>query len=124
MIKIITVINVMISNSDKITKIITGSALSSEYFFIYDNKYKWSIYKSDEDAYSIHYYPENVTIEKLSGMSKEEWRGYDKYITYSTEVIKTRESYETMNELYNLLKEKIIGIDDVFNDIIKGDSVF
>lgn len=119
--KIIAVINVMISNSNKISQV---SLLGKECFFLYDHKHKWSISRSDDDVYYLHYYPGNETIDQLASMEEIEWVNYNKLITYSSKEIKTREAYESMQELYRLIKEKSFGIDEAFDDIINSDVSF
>lgn len=111
--KIVQVINAMISNSEKISNV---SKNKKEYFFLYDKKHKWSIVRSDEENYAIHFYPINeMSIEALSNFT--DWEMME-YVTYSTLDIKTREALESFRELYQLVSEKVFGIDDVFDDIL------
>ncbi len=119
--KIIRAINVMISNSKKITNVILSE---KEYFFLYDRKHKWSISKNEEkNVFYLHYYPGEETLEDLSSITPEDWDYHNiSYITYSSEEIKTREAYESMQELYRITKEKSLGIDKVFDDIIDSDE--
>lgn len=116
MIKIITAINVMISNSKKVSKILT--AKSGELFFLYDDKHKWSVAKR-EDVHYLHYYTGDETIEQLA--SEDDWELIT-FMTYSSKELKTREAYESMQELYSIIKEKSLGVEDALDDIINGGS--
>lgn len=116
--KIIAVINSMISNSNKISQIIPRQ---KEYYFLYDNKYKWSISVDNNDVFYLHYYAGEESIEQLASYSALEWSEYQ-YVTYSSKQMKTREAYESMQELYRIVKEKLCGVDEAFDDIIKGDE--
>ncbi|WP_018341546.1 hypothetical protein [Cytophaga aurantiaca] len=115
--KIIQVINTMITNQSKISDIIRKNR---EYFFIYDKKHKWSIAKlDDEEEYFLHLYPtDELDIKQLS--TNMEWEGFT-YVTYSSEDIKTKEGIESFRELYQILSDKVLGIDDIFNDILKDE---
>ena len=117
--KIITVINTMISNSDNISQIIQHK---KEYFFIYDNKYKWSI-NVQSNVYILNYYAGKESIEKLANFSAIEWSEYP-FVTYTSQDMKTREAYESMQELYRIVQEKLYGVDRAFNDIIESDETF
>jgi hypothetical protein len=114
--KIVQVINTIITNSSKISDVIKNG---DEYFFIYDKKYKWSINKSgkSEEDYFIHLYPSNdLSITELA--YKMDYSNFNDYVTYSTEDLKTREATESFRELYQIVSNKVYGIDDIFNDII------
>ena len=115
MAKIIEVLNSMISKNDRITNVIKSD---QEYFFIYDNKYKWSIVKDNNENYFIHFYPDDSrTIEEIRNIS--DWSNYN-FVTYSTSDLKTQEAIETFRELYQVVSDKVYGLDDIFDDIING----
>lgn len=119
--KIVRAANVMVSNAVKISNVIKSS---KEYFFLYDDKYKWSIIFNDsEKSYRLFYYPTEISIEQLASMSGDEWEVLD-FITYDSKDLKTREAYDTFNELYRTVKEKLLRINDVLDDIIKDDNTF
>ena len=42
----------------------------------------------------------------------------EKYVKYDSAYIKTREATESFNELYQIIKEKLHGVDIVLDDII------
>lgn len=114
MAKIVQVANAMISNSSKISNVLKNK---NEYFFLYNKKYKWSISKSDDEDYYLHFYPtESMTIEELSVFN--EWSDFNQFVTYTTKDIKTQESIETFRELYQIVSDKIFGLDDIFDQII------
>jgi hypothetical protein len=129
--KIVQAINSIISNSNKITKVISGAQQPDELFFLYekdDKRYKWSIAKYDEELYSgqvatssyLKYYGnKEKTIEEIAtyaGPAREKEIG--PIMTYSSDELKSREAKESMLELYRVVKEKQLGMDQVLDDII------
>ncbi len=116
--KIVQVINTMISNEKLISNVIK---IDREYFFLYNQKYKWSIVKVDStntEDYFIHFYPnDDMNIQQLAAFN--EWDRYS-YITYKTSDLKTTEAIESFRELYHIVSNKVFGIDEIFDDIIKG----
>jgi len=112
-IKIIQVINAMITNSDKITNVIKKN---KEFFFLYNNKYKWSISKNDSDIFFLHIYPgDEKSLDELAVFS--EWDNYN-FVTYKSDEFKAKEAHESFVELYLLVSEKVAGIDEMFRDIL------
>ncbi|MGO4710644.1 hypothetical protein AB4Y90_16375 [Chryseobacterium sp. 2TAF14] len=115
MAKIIQVLNSMIAKNDRIKNVIKNN---QEYFFVYDEKYKWSITKNIDEDYFIHFYPDqNRNIDEISAIN--DWNDYD-YVTYSTTDLKTLEAIETFRELYQIVSDKVYGIDNIFDDIINN----
>lgn len=113
--KIIQVINAMISNSEKISNVLKND---SEYFFLYNEKHKWSI-KQNNDSYILFFYPTpNFTIEELA--NQIDWSNFNEIISYRSDEIKTREAIESFSELYQIVSEKLYGIDDIFDEIISN----
>ena len=111
--KIVQVINAMITNSNKIKEVTKNG---KEFFFLYDNKHKWSISRNNDEEYYIHFYPiKDITIEQLSVFT--DWEHLE-YVTYSTKDIKTTESIESFRELHQIVSDKVFGIDDIFDEII------
>jgi len=120
--KMVRAANIMVSNAVKISNVIQKG---NEYFFLYGEKYKWSImFDADENSYSLFYYPGKFSLNLLASMPDDEWRHYDKYIVYNSKELKTREAHDTFNELYRTVKEQLLGIGDVLDDIIKDDINF
>ena len=114
MAKIVQVANAMVSNSNKISNVLRND---KEYFFLYNKKYKWSISKSEDEDYYLHFYPtDSMTIEELSVFN--DWAVFNQFVTYTTKDIKTQESIETFRELYQIVSDKIFGLDDIFDEII------
>jgi hypothetical protein len=114
--KIVQAVNSMIANSSKIIDVISDS---NTYYFMYNNKYKWSIYfSSDSNAYLLNYYSSKMPLNEIAQMPGEEWQYFTDYICYSTKEIGTKEAFSTFQELYRIVKEKLLGIDTVLNDII------
>ncbi|MCO8082963.1 MULTISPECIES: hypothetical protein [Acinetobacter] len=112
--KIVQAINAMIVNPDKIKSVIASGA---EYFFIYKDKYKWSIIKNEQDDYIIFYYPDDISLEEVVSISNQNWQNLNA-IKYALSDIRTREADASFSELYTLVSEKAYGIDEVFKDII------
>ena len=121
--KIIQAVNAMVANSDKVTNVEQGEG-GKEFFFLYKEKYKWSIVKNEnKDEYFLHYYPDEMSsIELLASIPQGSWEGIQ-YVTYSTAELKTRESIESFAELYIMVKENLYNINQALDDII-GDDLF
>ena len=110
----------MISNPKKISKVIP---FNDEFFFFYNNKHKWSVDKKrggEGEEYFLNYYHGNETLEELAS-DNVDWN-HIKFITYSSRELKTREAYESMRELYLIIKEKSLGMAEVLDDIIDSDD--
>jgi len=119
MAKIVQVLNSMISNERKISNVLKGESMDS-FFFMYDGKYKWSISKSQDyqsnDLYYVCFYPStDYSMEDLTRLA--DLYGIN-YVVYSTADIKTIEAYETFQELYQIVSEKLYGLDEIFDKII------
>lgn len=115
--KIVTAVNSMISNAEKIsdvTRLKLPQEVHEEFVFEYNNKYIWSISKIGGD-YSLYYYPENNEVNEIIQYAEY---GEIVYITYNTENLKTREAFESFAELYLIVKEKLHNVDGVLDDII------
>lgn len=117
--KIVQVINAMITNQSKIENVVKIN--NSEYFFLYNNKHKWSIIKNDGiEHYYLHLYPD-ATQTMNSVLSNEQHGIQNEYVTYSTEDLKTNEAIESFRELYQIVSSKLYGIDDIFDEILEDD---
>ena len=120
--KIVQAVNIMISNPNKITNIIKRGDII---YFLYLGKQKWSIGKHETSdglvEYIIHYYTGEKNLEQLSTLPYYELAN-EKYVAYSTEDIKTREAMESFKQLYMILNEMIVGIDDVFKEIVDSNE--
>jgi hypothetical protein len=113
--KIIQVVNIMISNSEKISNVLTSN--NSEFYFVYNNKYKWSIVKNSDETIRLFLYPdENKTLEELA--YDTDFSFYNKIITYSSVEYKSKEATESFNELYNIISSKVLGADNILDDIL------
>jgi hypothetical protein len=122
MAKIIQVLNSIISNQDKISSVIRSNSggNSSEFFFLYDNKYKWSIVQNSEGNYYVHLYPTtDESLAFLASLDGNSWKSVV-FVTYSTEDLKTPEAIETFRELYQIVSDKLFGVEEIFNAIIAG----
>lgn len=112
--KIVQVANAMISNPQNIKDVVVGD---SELFFLYKDKYRWSI-KYSENEYFLYFYPGNPKLSiLLDAENSAEWEDIE-MVHYSTKQIATAEAKQTFLDLYNLVKEKAYGIDEAFKDIL------
>ncbi len=117
--KIIEVINAMIEKNERISNVYKNG---NEIFFLYNNKYKWSITLDGQNKqeYIIFYYPLNdYNILEISKMDDVEAGNYT-FIPYRSADIKTKEATESFAELYKIVSNKIYGIDTIFDDIINN----
>lgn len=114
--KIVQAVNVMISNPQLINKVVKGG---DELFFLYKNKYIWSMAKGEDsdDGHFLWYYPEAATLEEISSTKGSSWQNVT-VVTYRDLEIGTREAKASFAELYTLLNEKLYGIDAMFKDIL------
>lgn len=114
--KIIQVINKMIEKSHLINNVMQNIRDKGEFFFVYNQKYKWSIKfkKDDQTEIFLYYYTDDYAIEYLSGASADDIN----YITYKVSDFKSQEAFESFQELFNIVKTKLLGIDKVLDDIL------
>lgn len=111
--KIVQVINAMITNSDKITNVLKNN---KEFFFLYNNKHKWSISKSDKGVFYLHLYPTtDMNIQELASFG--DWENYN-YVTYNSEEYKSQEATESFSELYKIVADKLLGVDSILDEIL------
>ena len=122
--KIVTAINVMVSNPERITNVIKGYN-ETECFFVYDGKHPWSILKQNDGGYYMAYYPGDQDIANLSKIPDEYWHDANVHcVSYTSKDLGTKEAKESMAELFRIVNEKVYGMDDVLNDIINSDPPF
>lgn len=117
--KIIQVVNSMISNSDKINNVIVNQR--DELFFIYNNKYKWSISELDtESKIFLYLYPDmDKNLEQLA--FETDFTVYRKFVAYRSNDYKSQEATESFKELLKIIREKKYGVDNILEDIINDD---
>lgn len=118
--KIVQAVNSMIANPALITNVMRGD---SELFFLYKNKYKWSMAKRD-NGHHLWYYPGDENLEVLvafdgTGMGFEDIA----MVHYHDGEIGTKEAKASFSELYTILSEKVYGIDTVLDDIISDNDI-
>lgn len=117
--KIVQAVNAMIANPEFITKVIRGE---SELFFLYKDKYKWSITKRDQGHY-LWFYPGNETLEQLASYEGHDWENGVLMVTYQDIEIGTKEARASFSELHTLIKEKLFGVNEVLDDIISDANI-
>lgn len=117
--KIVIAVSSIISNKDKITNVI---GKGTEYFFLYNNKYKWSIKKENEGDIYLNYYPDDIKLDELVRITTLDGINY---VTYRASDLDLKFPYKekTFEELYLILKEEVFGVDKVLDDII-GDMPY
>jgi len=112
--KIVEAVNSMIINSTLISNVFKKE---NEIFFIYNKKYKWSVSRNENNIYFLYIYPKTyLTLEQLA--YEVDYSVFDDFIVYRSDEIKTREAIETFAELYQVLSDKLFGVDDILDDII------
>jgi hypothetical protein len=112
MYKIVAAVNSMVEHSNLIGQVSKGD---KAYFFVYDNKFKWSIHEDENQNYDLNYYPGNQSIDDLLSM---DLRYFKDFVRYSTEDISTREAKESFADLYQTVQSKLYDIDTVLDQII------
>lgn len=121
--KIVRAINAMISQSQKIKEVYKGNGNRNELFFVFDDKYKWSIFQTYEGSYILFFYPGDISINFLANMQDFERQNLKDVVAYDEEDLATREASGSLKELYITVLEKLYNLDDVLNDIILTDDI-
>jgi hypothetical protein len=119
--KIVQAVNVMIANKDKISNVKKGKH-STAYYFVYNSKYVWSIGTYADDDINISNYPVDIFDSPEAYVNKlfiEDQNDSIDNVCYNTEDFNTREAKESFRELYNLIKEKNLGVDVILDEIIE-----
>ncbi|MCX7155753.1 MAG: hypothetical protein NTW45_04825 [Rhodocyclales bacterium] len=111
--KIVQAVNAMIANPQLITNVVRGE---HEFFFLYKNRYTWSMTKREDD-YLLWFYPGCSDPNSLTSVEGPEWEGVP-MVTYRANEIGTREAKASFSELYTIIKERLYGLNDVLDDII------
>jgi hypothetical protein len=95
----------------------------TEIFFRYRGKYIWGLLRDSGGECILWYYPKVDDVESLLGIEGDEWNGIT-MVVYRSSDIGTREARASFNELYNVVKERAYGMDDVLDDIISDADLF
>lgn len=121
--KIVEAIKVMTANPKKITNVIMGvSSVNNEYFFLYDNKYKWSMIarkKDQTENYFLFYYPGEQSIEELASIER---MNKNDYVTYRSQDFSSSEITQIFASLHSVVKGELYKINEALDEIIKGAS--
>lgn len=115
--KIVPAVNAMIANPKAITSVMPGRE-GNEIFFLFMDKYKWSISKANDSGHNLFYYAMDTPLETLASWDDDVWHRVNEFVKYSSKEIGSREAIESFAELYRIVKEREYGIDDVLDDII------
>ena len=123
--KIVQAVNALLEKKDQISDVIRNE--SNYYFFLFNGKYKWSIfYNEGDDNYVLFFFPGPESLRQIADIvGSSVWQTFNEYMLYTTQELGTKEAYSTFRDLYATVKEKILGIDKVLADIIgEGDIPF
>ena len=126
--KIVAVANAMLSRSNKIS---TVTNYDSYWFFLYDEKYAWCIQGWDHEGQNKYilyfltvegkfYVNESIEFGILSRQDVRLLVKNGKAIEYNSNEIGTDEAQQAFRLLYTAVKEKGIGIDKVFDEILEA----
>jgi len=113
--KIVSAVNAMIANSERIGDVIQGSG--GETFFSYGGKYKWSMKREDGEV-KLWFYPGSQSLKELASYEGYDWQDFSDMVFYSSKEIGTREAADSFEELIRIVKEKRFGVDKALDDII------
>ena len=123
--KIVVAANVMIENRTQISSVLRGNGpVDGEVFFLYEQKHKWSIFKSSAGAeeYVLCYYPGDHSLRAYAAMDDStDWEEVD-IIFYRTKEIGTTEARQTFANLYSVVKELKFGMEEILDEIISSGS--
>lgn len=123
--KIVVAANVMIENKSQISSVLRGNgSVDGEVFFLYEQKHKWSIFKSSAgpEEYVLCYYPGTNSLRGYAAMDDStDWDEVD-IIFYRTKEIGTTEARQTFANLYSVVKELKFGMEDILDEIISSGS--
>ena len=124
--RIVAVAKAMYSNPSKISSVIN---LDSYWFFLYDNKYAWCIQNIGDEGknrYRLFF----IKVEKefavddpkqFEIVSRQDINSFVKNgeaIEYDSYEVGSKEVLHSFGMLYSVVKEKGIGIDKVFDEIL------
>jgi hypothetical protein len=119
LIKIVAAANAMADNPDKINPIVVGR--EGEYYFLYDGEYKWSLQPDrDGDDWWLYYYPGPEELQSMARMDPIEFDGRVEFVAFSTKELKAKEANDSFRALYNVIKEKQVGVDRILDAVIRG----
>lgn len=122
--KIVQVVNTMLNNPSKITNV---QKKHDVILFNYLHEQLWGILKQDNDHIIFSIYPQKdipITVKDLVKMDDLDWKLTPPVsVAYSSESLKESEALESFTELHKVIIEKLYGIDDIFEQIIKDGQI-
>jgi hypothetical protein len=120
--KIVQAVNAMISNKRNISNVMAGA--NGEIFFLYKDKYKWSMRADDSGDYMLWHYPnDGWSLESLAQYDQGNWEEVP-MVFYRASDIGTKEARASFAELYQIIKDRQYGMDEVLDDIISDSELF
>jgi len=125
--RIVAVAKVMYSNPNKITSVIN---LDSYWFFLYDKKYAWCIQNIGDEGknrYRLFFIKvgkefavtDPKQFEIVSRQDIDLLVNDGEAIEYDSYEVGSKEIHHSFGLLYSVVKEKSIGIDKVFDEILE-----
>lgn len=119
--KIIPTMQAMLKHPENISDVCVGTESHvEEYFFVYGDKYKWSISQAEDGSYNLYYYAlPQFTIKKIAGMRIEEQQ--PNLMWFTSKNFPGKEQQLAFADLYKVVKAKLFNIDAVMEDIIGDD---
>ena len=111
--RIVQAVNSMIAHQEKISSVLEWPDYSW-LLFLYDGKHKWAMRKADDD-YSLVYLKSTLKLEDLADEANFD---REPSIYYRTRELGTKEALVSFRELYQVLQEKALGIEEALNEII------
>lgn len=105
--EIVNTINAMVSNPELITSVLRGQN-EAECFFIYDQKYIWSILKRVDGEFYLACYPDEQDISGLASIHERAWHYIGPHcIEYTSDQLGIVEAKSSMNELFDIVNAKM-----------------
>lgn len=113
--KIVQAVNSMIAFKEQIGNVFENQ--HTEFFFTYKEKTRWSI-RSDSEEVTLFLYPHtDMDTKYLASLDGSDF-GDIPYVLYKDSEIGTREAKQSFAELYTIVKGKLLGVDDILDQII------
>lgn len=113
--KVVQAVNSMVSQAELISGVIQSER--GEIYFVFGNKYVWSIDQAPADDFVLYFYPDQT--EPKEAMMSDSVPGVPT-VRYRSSEIGTREAKASFAELYTIVSSKLWNMEQVLNDIIGG----
>lgn len=112
--RIAEVLKTMLRNKELISRPIYKKE-EREFYFLYDQKYKWSILTSPSGAeFTVYIYPGEENLQQVY----DDWSTAEK-ISFSTVSLTDYEFRTACRALYEYLRDDYFGVERLFNEILQ-----